>query len=53
LPRPGRVLGRALGFVGRIMLKVGVTRRLVWVAAGIAAAVILVLALFAVALLGW
>jgi hypothetical protein len=35
------------------MLKVGVTRRLVWVAAGIAAAVILVLALFAVALLGW
>jgi len=47
------VLGRALGLVGWIMLKVGLARRLVWVAAGIAAAVILVLVLFAVALLGW
>jgi hypothetical protein len=48
LPRTGRVLG----FVGWIMLKVGMARRIVWVAAGTAAVVILVLLLFAVVLPG-
>ena len=50
MPRLGKVLGQGLGFVGRILLKIGVTRRLIWAAAGIAAAVILVLLLLAIAL---
>jgi len=48
LPRPGRLLGRALGLVGRIALKFSLTRRMVLAIVGIVAAVILVLVLLVV-----
>jgi hypothetical protein len=41
-----------LGLVGRVALKVGVTRRIVVTLIGVVAAVILILCLLAIALLG-
>jgi hypothetical protein len=52
LPRPGRLLGRTLGLVGRIALKVGITRRMVLTVVGVLAIVTLVSFLLVVALLG-
>ena len=52
LPRPGRLLGRTLGLVGRVALKFGVTRRMMLTVVGVLATVILVSARFAVVLLG-
>ena len=52
LPRPGRLLGRTLGLVSRVALKIRVTRRMMLIAFGILAVVILVFALLAVVLLG-
>jgi hypothetical protein len=48
--RPGRLLGRTLGFVGRVALKIGVARRAVLVVVGIV--VVAVLILLTMALLG-
>jgi hypothetical protein len=50
LLRPGRLLGRTLGLVGRIALKIGVARRAVLVVVGIV--VLAVLILLTMALLG-
>jgi hypothetical protein len=52
LPRPGRLLGRTLGLVGRVALKIGVTRRMMLTVVGVLAVVILVLSLLVVVLLG-
>ena len=52
LPRPGRLLGRTLGLVGRVALKFGVTRQMMLAVVGVLATVILVFALLAVVLLG-
>ena len=51
LPRPGRLLGRTLGLVGRVALKLGVTRRIMLTVVGVLATVILISALLAVVLL--
>ena len=50
LPRPGRLLRRTLGLVGRVALKIDVTRRTMLTVVGVLAVVILVFALLAVAL---
>lgn len=52
LLRPSNLLSRAFGFLGRVVLKIGVTRRLVLAVAGIAAIVILVFAILTLVLLG-
>ena len=52
LPRPGRLLGRTLGLVGQVALKLGITRRMMLTIAGVLAAVILVFALLAAVLFG-
>ena len=52
LPRPGRLLGRTLGLMGQVALKLGVTRRMMLALAGALAAVILVFALLAAVLFG-
>lgn len=41
LPRPGRLLGRTLGFVGLLALKTGMARRALLVLVGIAVLVVL------------
>ena len=52
LPRPGRLLGRTLGLVGRVALKFGVTRRIMLTVVGVLAMVTLVSFLLVVVLLG-
>jgi hypothetical protein len=52
LLRPSNLLGRAFGFLGRVVLKIGVTRRLVLAVAGIAAIVILVFVILTLVSLG-
>ena len=48
----GRLLGRTLGLVGRVALKIAVTTRMLVTVVGVPAAVILIFPQLAVALLG-
>ena len=52
LPRPGRLLVRTLGLVGRVALKFGVTRQMMLIVVGVLAMVILVSVLLVVLLFG-
>ena len=52
VPRPGRLLRRTIGLVGWVALKIGMTRRMMLIVVRVLAAVIVVFALFGVALLG-